>query len=757
MRNVFYLPKTVCLICLFIGFIETSHAQEDLFRLPAEDILDIVKKKEGLKDQLNVEVTSASNTAEKVSNAPASILVINREQIKQRGYRTLIDLMQDIPGMDLSIAYGDTYMKAYWRGYRNTIGDPFLLMIDGVIFNELYFNQTRTLISVPLSYIEQVEIVYGPASSVYGANASMGVINIITRKNFKANESGFVGKVSGSTKGYNWLDLNYFYQKDKFRLSIAGRLEKGNVNQSINNNDFYWLSNDIYSDKKLWGAMVNNPSIAGSFSSPTQNIGFDLRAQIDKIEIGLQYFQNNTGYGTIYPADRIQNLSRWNMPETSLYARYTTKINDKIMSRTMLRYRNSSLNPESQDLQGYNVKNNTSAPKLIGGTLVAPNESARIIEYSYWQTQNSSISFYQDFDWEISKNLFLKTGVKIESKDLQKAYDINQGTSFFPDSLKNATLAYPTPLSTTYRRENRIYWLDKGVYTQLRYTFQENNILNVGLRLDHNSSYGQAFTLRTGYIRKFNNLFIKVFYGESFQEPVPRLLYGGWKGAGSDPDLKPERSRTLEFIANYTTEKLGQNLNVYYVNVYNTIVNFAGGATNIGDRTVIGLDYQVQAVLPLFKKTEIWGFYSAILNQQENKFNAQKEVVGKGIIGDLATHKIYFGINSLITDKFNVNLKGRYIGSRETVQTNPIRQVNSYLVADLTLTYQNPLIKGLGLSIGCTNLFNTQYYHAGLRSADSGQEAGSWSGTTWNGSKGWYNSLLPQPRRVIFASLLFSL
>jgi outer membrane receptor protein involved in Fe transport len=758
MRKCYFL--LLAYICLIVWFLPSEAlAQEDMFQLPAEDILELAKKNETLKDLLNVEVTSASNTAEKISNAPASILVITKEQIKQRGYRNLVDVLEDLPGMDLSIAYGDTYYKAYWRGYRNTIGDPFLLMIDGLIFNELYFNQTRTLISIPLSYIEQIEVVYGPASSVYGANASMGVINIITRKSFKTTESGASGNITMSDKGYTWADMNYFYQKDKFRLSIAGKMERGDLNQRVNNNDFYWLRDELYNDRKLWGKFVDNPSIAGKFSSPMELLSIDARAQIDKIEMGVQFFENNTGYGTIYPADKVQNLSRWNMYEASLFGRYTTKITDKLASRTLLRYRSSGLNPESQYLEGYNVQNSSASPTNIGGALVPAGQSVRVLDYSYWQTQNRSYSFFQDIDWEISSKFFLKTGLKFENKDLQKAYDINYSDAFFPDSLKNINLAYPAPVSPNYRRENRITWLDRGIYAQLRYNLTENDIFNVGLRLDHNSSYQEAFTIRAGYIRKFEHLLLKAFYGESFQEPTPRLLYGGWKGSGSDPNLKPELSRTLEIIANYTVEKMAHNLNVYYVNVYNTIVSFPGGATNIGERAVLGLDYQLQAVLPWFKKTEVWAFYSATLMQEEKQFNAQKEVTGTGMIGDLATHKVYFGINSAITDRFNINLRGRYIGERKTITSNPVGKVNPFLVADLTLTYQNSKVRGMGFSLGCTNLFNTQYFHAGLREADTGVggNGSGWDGLAWNGSQGWYNSLLPQPRRMIFLSLLFRL
>src|SRR5207344_324211 len=102
--------------------------------------------------------------------------------IRQRGYLNLSEILDDLPGMDMVRPWGDTFLKDYWRGYRNTIGEPFLILLDGVVFNHLYFNTAEVgLTTFPLSNVERVEVVYGPASSVYGPNAFMGVINVITR------------------------------------------------------------------------------------------------------------------------------------------------------------------------------------------------------------------------------------------------------------------------------------------------------------------------------------------------------------------------------------------------------------------------------------------------------------------------------------------------------------------------------------------------------------------------------------------------
>ncbi|MFM7859613.1 MAG: TonB-dependent receptor domain-containing protein, partial [Flammeovirgaceae bacterium] len=221
--------------------------------------------------------------------------------------------------------------------------------------------------------------------------------------------------------------------------------------------------------------------------------------------------------------------------------------------------------------------------------------------------------------------------------------------------------------------QNRIQWVDRGVYAQAKWQIGTHHILHGGFRYDENSAYGAAPTLRIGYTSKFNRLILKAFYGEAFQEPTPRVLCGGWKGSGSDPQLQPERSRTIEIAANYTTAKISTDLSLYYVRSENAIVNFAGGAKNVGERSMLGLTSRWQGIISLFKETKWWLNYSWIISEDEQQFDRQGNKTNKTTIGDLAYHKIQFGISSKITDRLTATLFGRAVSNRETIKSNPIR------------------------------------------------------------------------------------
>jgi len=716
-----------------------------------------VKPKNTLISLLNTEVVTASNSAEKLGDTPASIMVITSEQIQRRGYRNMLEVMQDLPQIDLALSYGDELMKTYFRGYRTDLGSPFLVMIDGIIYNNLYFNQVNIWGAFPLSNVERIEVVFGPASSIYGANAFMGVINVITKKTIQQQKSlNLTGALTSSTNGYTTVDMNFFYQKNKFRFSLTGRMENGNTNQFIDPNDGFWLKDKYLADKKLWGDMVNNPDLAGKYSSPIRHRAVDARLYIDKLELGLQYFHTDNGYGNVYPADALTPNGKWMQPELSAYARYNTPIiQQKLFSRTLLRYRESYVDRSSYDLEGYNISNSGKDSSVIGNTKIAPQESIRVLQMTYWSSFNTSWSVNQDFEYRISNKFTFFTGLKYEIKSLQKAYETSSGDFFYPELLTKASVAFPPIVPKTPIPLNRINWEDRGVYAQLKWQINSSNGLHFGFRVDNNSAYGTAPTLRLGYVTKFKSFIFKAFYGEAFQEPTPRLLYGGWRGSGSDPQLKPERSRTAEITLNYTTENISNDLNIYYVKAENAIVSFAGGARNVGERDMLGLSYRVQGRLNFLNGITYWGNYSWIIAESEQKFDSKGEKIGTGTIGDLAQHKLQAGVESEPIKNLNIALTGRWTGDRETVSSNPLKNIDAYWVVDANVSYK--FFKMLTLHAKVYNVFDAVYYHPGFRRANAGETEGTWDNRAWNGSRSFYNSRMPQMRRFITFSLLLDI
>lgn len=693
-----------------------------------------------LEELMQVKVVSASNTEERLSEAPATVIVITHEQMTQRGYTELSQILDDLPGMQMARPRGATYFKDYWRGFRNNIGEPFLVMIDGMIFNHLYFNTGDVLATFPLSNIDRVEVVYGPASSVYGANAFMGVINVITGRNFPEQGSHAQGAITGGSFDSRVADMNFFYNQGDLKLSMTARIDHGQGDIGTNNN-YEYTKDSYYADRRLWGGFVDNPELGGSYDSPHRNIGIDVRGYLHWMEVGFEYFKLDAGYGSEYAADEVQNHAVWARPDWAIFMRARKPLSDRVSSSTLLRYRESDVSPDSYFLEGFNTA------------------LTRYVDFSYWQSLNHSWSVYQDFDVRWGDCYSFTTGLKYEQKNLQKAYDTVYGPATPAVYADPATYPFPTPFSATPIAQNRIETEDVGVYIQNKWRFRDGkHVFNFGIRNDHNSEYGSALTARGGYVGTFGKWGVKALFGNAFQEPTPRLLYGGWKGSGSDPLIDPEKSRTLELSASYTQNRYSGLFSFYDIRNTDTIVNVAagegtvGGAQNLGDRDVIGADLHGRVVFfpGHMRELQVWGYYSLLFRAREKKINQFGVGMGTERIGDLADHQLHLGVTGVINSHVNATLRLRWNGARPTVDTNPVRKVDSYTTADLSILGDDFGLKGLGFTIAITNLTDAQYFEPGDREASAGVTPGYFDASgLWHGSNGFFSSLLPQPGRSI--------
>lgn len=124
---------------------------------------------------------SASLRATSTQKAPASVSVLTAAEIKASGASTLWDALRLVPGLDVAetrTGQGDVSV----RGFNQSNSNRLLVLLDGkTVLQEFYGIAVWEEIPVLLEEIDRIEVVRGPASSLYGANAIHGVINIITK------------------------------------------------------------------------------------------------------------------------------------------------------------------------------------------------------------------------------------------------------------------------------------------------------------------------------------------------------------------------------------------------------------------------------------------------------------------------------------------------------------------------------------------------------------------------------------------------
>ncbi len=143
-------------------------AAADLADLSLEQLSDIV-------------VMSVSRREQSLADAPASVYVITHDEIRRAGVTSIPEALRLAPNLQIARADNNQYAISA-RGFNNVLANKLLVMIDGrTVYSPLFSGTFWEAQDVMLEDIDRIEVVSGPGTTLWGANAVNGVINILTR------------------------------------------------------------------------------------------------------------------------------------------------------------------------------------------------------------------------------------------------------------------------------------------------------------------------------------------------------------------------------------------------------------------------------------------------------------------------------------------------------------------------------------------------------------------------------------------------
>ena len=703
-----------------------------------------------IEEIVNPPVSSVSNSVEGALRAPAWTIILTRRDLLDRGYTDLSQILDDLPGMDVVRTYGIDYVRAYARGYRSDIGkDPYLILIDGQPYPSLFFGDSQILTAFPISNVEHVEIIYGPASVVHGENAATGLINIVTTDGLARQQQkdfGTRGQVlmtyGGAQRNLTRfadttkiVDASASWVSEQWRVRVSARMEHSVLDRSIGES-FEFTKNRYQSDPALWGQSVLDqfPDRAGQFRSPNDKLALDARVAFGTLELGGSLFSHTSGNGTEYAGDRYQAQSAWVVQERSLWLRNVARPLPMLTSTSLLRYRESNIAPSSLFL--YRLDATETTP----GGVVLENQTV----------SNSSFHFQQQIDINAGRDLILrgddlKLTVGLSLKALQINNTLESPTSvLYPDGDVSMAQTANNPADVATSSGQHLAE-EAAVFLLGHYALNADHALNLGARLQHQNDqyFGLKRTpivLRAAYVGTLGPVTVKALYGEAAVAPSPYEL------TTAMGHLHNATTRNLELNATTTLGPVSVTLAGFRVDYQKPIVFDTSGdnsyAFNADSATATGLDAAARLLL---KPVQLWLYYSHYFQNEVRVLpsDAWRE------IGDLASDKIWGGV-TYDHSRFSATLLGRFVGNRDTVPTNPAGKVPWYVSLDANLLFKDVVFEGASLALRCTNLLDARYNHPGIGAADSGFDSTM-------PSRGDLNSLLPQPRRSFYLSFLLDL
>ncbi len=308
----------IFIILFFIfGLISPIAAQE------ARDYLDMP-----LEDLLNMTITTAGKSEEKVSDIPASVIIITRRDIELQGYTTLTDALEHIPGLyninDYYDVSGNFGFRGFWSGNYNT---NIVIMVNGV---NQSVTGTTTLgrITVPVDAIDRIEVIRGPMSVIYGSGAAFGVINIVT------NQVG--------DQQRNFISAG-FGERNIYKSTVHASGREGDLT--------FAATAALYSDEGIdvpFADMVANPQMLPYFGVPedytthklleNDNRYFHFSGSLRDFYFDASYNESINEYFFLFPA--IDNGDQIQSTRTNFLMGYKNKLSDKVSFDGKLLYHN---------------------------------------------------------------------------------------------------------------------------------------------------------------------------------------------------------------------------------------------------------------------------------------------------------------------------------------------------------------------------------------------------------------------------------
>ncbi len=182
---------TVLLCAACLNLPAPSQTSQPPQKLPA-DLTEVA-----LEELMNIEITSVAKREQKLSDAPAAVYVLTKEDIRRSGATSIAEALRMVPGLQVARINANVWAISS-RGFAARYSNKMLVLVDGrSVYTPTFSGVFWDVQDMMLEDIDRIEVIRGPGGTLWGANAVNGVINIIS-KHAKDTQGGLVSAGGGS-------------------------------------------------------------------------------------------------------------------------------------------------------------------------------------------------------------------------------------------------------------------------------------------------------------------------------------------------------------------------------------------------------------------------------------------------------------------------------------------------------------------------------------------------------------------------------
>ena len=650
-------------------------------------------------------VSIATGTDKPIRLAPSVASVITADDIKAAGANNLDQVLEMVPGLHVSLSQNRLNSIYSIRGIHTTQNPQVLFLIDGVAMSHPFSSGRINTFRMPVNSIQRVEVIRGPGSAVYGADAFSGVINVITKSGVDI-KGGQTGIRAGSFDSQDaWLLAGAEVSGWNLSASLEYSKSDGDDDRIIDDDVQSTVLDVIFPPPSGPASLAPGP-MASNYETITVN----FKAISEHWALSLfSWHQEHAGLGAGALA-----LDPYGYVDTSYYSLKAEYKDDfgKNWSTNLI----STLSYGKEENHYFLLPAGSVAPIANDGNLTANLDpgSYRPVTFTNGMIGRPAgegrfyslewVNFYKG--WQ---DHLLRIAVGGKTDDLDFTEKKNYGPGVLDQGQTEATAKLTDVSGTPY-----IYSEDKNravryVTLQDEWQFANDWELTAGIRYDHYSDFGETINPRLALVWAMDyNLTSKLLYGRAFRAPSNGELY-----AINNPvllgnsELDPETIDTLELVFDYRySYSLGMQLNLFHYNTKDLIefVSSPQGeriAQNIGEQTGSGAELEV-SWKPIEELKVLANFSYQDSTIKESFGNQQ---IKDETVADAPGKQFYAAVQWQFIPKWLLSAQINWIGDRSRPKLSDMPEVDDYTVVDVTLR-RRAIATNWEAGLTVTNLFD---------------------------------------------------
>ncbi len=514
-----------------------------------------------IEELMNVKVatvTTASKRAEKSTEAPGMVIVIDANDIRLRGYSSLKDVLRDLPGMETSEnIFTELGTQLSVRGIPSN--NKIVVLVNGMRVNPPggeYF-PLRNDFSVRMA--EQIEVIYGPGSTLYGQDAISAVINIKTKTSPLpgGGKSGPLALEFGGHYGLNeerelWGSFGKVFDADRnIRLDGYVQIHDSNLSRFDREYPRWW---DDYRD-------IAGPKGRGTVPE-RKDFGLNALVRLEVGNFSLQSWYRDSerssseGYGPA--ALGFLREARWQDRSWVTEARHDWKIADAVTLTSAATYNWYEVDPHSRYV----------FPK---GDLFGADWFFNDYKYA----NGTSLSLEETLRVDFSRSVSMLLGGTYTSYDIIPKATVPGGANRGNDQdivRQGGAFQYaltPGGALTSIPRVAEIDFARYGAYLEFGLQVAPKLKVIAGGRVDKDSRIDEpSYTPRGAVIWNVtDSLTAKYTYSWAYISPAPYFAFANYDRGDilntGNPNLQPETAKTHEVNLSYNKEAVNLGLSLY--------------------------------------------------------------------------------------------------------------------------------------------------------------------------------------------------